>query len=107
MISKRLNKIHFERGQLVERIAYQRLEIRKEIAPAVRLLQRAENITNKAITYTNKGLDFLIKHPETVVALFVLLLFKKPRSIFRWARRGFFVWRAWGTLRRNLKAFGF
>ena len=107
MINKKLNKIHFERGRLVERIAYQRLEIRQEITPLVNLLQRAENITNKAIAYTNKGLDFLIKYPETVIALFALLLFKKPQSIFRWAKRGFFVWKIWGALRKNLRAFGF
>jgi len=107
MIAKKLNKIHFKRGLLWERIANQRREIRREIAPLSNILQSAENIKDKAITYTNKGMDFFIKHPEAMIALIFVVLVKKPGFIFRWMRRGYYTWKIWGIARRNFKIFGF
>lgn len=36
---------------------------------------------------------------EIVVAIGVALLVIRPRSIFGWARRGFFLWRVWRDFR--------
>ena len=41
-------------------------------------------------------------HPEWLAGIGVALLIARPRAFFRWARRGFFAWRALRTLRGTI-----
>jgi hypothetical protein len=65
------------------------------LAPALGLADRARD-----------GVAWLRGHPELPVAAAAAILVMRPRSVFRWLRRGVFAWRAahsagrWlGTLR--------
>ena len=43
-------------------------------------------------------LRWVKNHPALPVAILVATLVARPRAIFRWARRGWFVWQALGNL---------
>lgn len=45
------------------------------------------------------GGRWLREHPQWVAGAGVLLLVTRPSWLWRWARRGFFVWQTWRRLR--------
>jgi len=45
------------------------------------------------------GLRWAKAHPEWLAGIGVALLVARPRAFFRWAKRGFFVWRSLHRLR--------
>lgn len=44
-------------------------------------------------------------HPEVLVGAGVVLLVARPRVMFRWARRGFFLWEGMRRLRGAVDSF--
>lgn len=44
------------------------------------------------------GFAWLRAHPEVIAGLAVALFVARPRTVFRWGRRGFFAWQAWRRL---------
>jgi hypothetical protein len=40
------------------------------------------------------GLRWAKAHPEWLAGIGVALLVARPRAFFRWAKRGFFIWRS-------------
>jgi hypothetical protein len=45
------------------------------------------------------GVRWAKSHPEWLAGIGVALLVARPRAFFRWAKRGFFVWRSLRRLR--------
>ncbi len=48
------------------------------------------------------GARWLRRHPQAVVAAAVAIVVARPRTVFRWLRRGFFAWQAVGKARHWL-----
>ena len=65
------------------------------LAPAFALADRARN-----------GVAWLRRHPALPVAAAAALVAARPRAVWRWARRGFAVWRVARGARRWLEALG-
>ena len=101
-MTQRLNELHLERGRLLERITTQRYVLINEVQPVKAVLGRAD----QAVDVVRTGVDTLKRYPALAgVAAAVLCVFK-PRRVFRLARRGFFVWRTWRSVRERLMASG-
>lgn len=46
----------------------------------------------------------LRRHPEWVVGAVVVVVFARPRFVWRWVQRGFVGWRMWKSVRQLLPA---
>lgn len=92
-----------QRGRLMERSTIQRQELQRLLLPVDRALQA----TDRAVNSLRKGADYLGRHPGVVAAAaMVLLVVIRPRGVWRWGMRGFFVWRGWRKLRGQLVDMG-
>jgi hypothetical protein len=101
-MNQKLIDISIRRGRLIERIAYQRAALGRDMQPICGVLRTADHTIARVRTATN----FLKKHPGLVLAAAALLASLKPRRVWRWAKRGFVVWRTWKTLRKQLATLG-
>lgn len=96
-MSQELIDIAIRRGRLIERIAYQRAALGSEVQPICGALQTADRTIARVRTVT----AYLKQHPGIVLVAVALLAALKPRRAWRWARRGFVVWRTWRTLQER------
>jgi YqjK-like protein len=85
----------YQRGQLVERIAHQRVTLARELAP----VQSVLGATDQAVAAARSGLQFLKEHPLVLTVAVAMLALFKPRRTLRLLSRGFVVWRAWRLAR--------
>jgi hypothetical protein len=83
-------------GALRERIAAQRRELAGHAGP----LKSALGTADVALA----GVDWLKAHPEAVGVTVVVIVVASPKRAWRWARRAFFVWRSWQSVRISLCA---
>ncbi len=97
-MTNRMLEIGIRRGRLLERIAIQRAELGRQMQPVAAALATSDRI----VAGTRRGFAYLKQHPGIVVAAVALLVALKPKRAWRWAQRGFFVWRTWRSLRRNV-----
>ncbi|MCL2523032.1 MAG: YqjK-like family protein [Betaproteobacteria bacterium] len=82
------------RGALGERIATQRALLAGHAGGIERFCAGGDTLLH--------GVDWLKQHPAAAgVAVFALVL-TRPRRAWRWARRGFFLWRGWRSAQRLL-----
>jgi hypothetical protein len=95
-----LIEIGIRRGRLQERIARQRAELGGQLRP----LRDALASTDRAVALVDAGVAGIRRHPSLVLAAFVVLALLKPRRVWRWGRRAFFVWRTWRVLRGRIEA---
>ena len=89
--------IGIRRGRLLERIAHQRAVLSRDVQPVCHVLQTAD----QAVARVRTASDFLKSHPALILAAVALFVVLKPRRAWRLAKRGFFIWRLWGTLREQ------
>ncbi|SFC22380.1 YqjK-like protein [Polaromonas sp. OV174] len=101
-MSKSLTELHQQRGRLLERIAYQRAELRLQLQP----LQNASDAGNRVFTLISAGLQYLKTHPLPLLLAGAALVLFKPRRAWRWFWRGVGIWRSWKVLRNWLSASG-
>ena len=101
-MDQRLIDIGIRRGRLIERIARQRALLGEQLQPVRSVL----DATDRSIAGVRSGIAYLRQHPTIIVAAVALLVVLKPRRVWRWAQRGFVVWRTWRALRSQLAAFG-
>lgn len=101
-MNQRLIDIGIRRGRLIERIASQRALLGEQLQPVRSVL----NATDRGIAGVRSGIAYLRQHPGIVIATVALLVILKPRRAWRWAQRGFVVWRTWRMVRDQLAAFG-
>lgn len=94
--------IALRRGRLLERIAAQRAALAGQLQP----VSAALHATDRAVAGVQGATAYLKAHPRGVAAALALLVVLKPRRVWRWAKRGFVVWRAWRALRQRATAFG-
>lgn len=101
-MTQRLNELHLERGRLLERITTQRYVLINEVQPVKTVLGRADHVLDAV----RAGIDTVKRYPAVAgVAAAVLCVFN-ARRVFRLARRGYFVWRTWRSVRERLMASG-
>lgn len=84
----------------------QRLQL-QAAAQRVMILQALESATPAfgAAEKVRSGWRWAKAHPEWLAGIGVALLVARPRACFRWAKRGFFVWRSLRSLRGAIDAF--
>lgn len=97
-MNKRLAELHLERGQLMERIASQRMALARQLQP----LQQAVAAGDRAVSWLQGLVGYVKQRPIPVLAVAAALLLLKPKSTWRWARRGLVVWRAWRVVRAKV-----
>lgn len=101
-MNQALVDIAIRRGRLIERIANQRTALSRELQPVCGVLHTAD----QGIARVRTATAFLKNHPGFVLAAVALLVALKPRRVWRWAKRGFLVWRTWRSLRGQLAGIG-
>lgn len=101
-MNRRLNELHLRRGRLLERIAYQRVALGREIRP----VRAALHTTDRWLACARASVSCVKQHPSISALAVVALFIAKPGRIWRWAKRGFIAWRAWRTISDKLFALG-
>jgi hypothetical protein len=48
------------------------------------------------------GVDWLKHHPAAVGAAVAVVVIAKPKGAWRWAKRGYFAWRGWQTIKASV-----
>lgn len=101
-MNQELIDLAVERGRLIERISQQRQLLDQQLRPLGETLDTADRLV---LTARRCG-TYLKQHPEVVAAGVATLVILQPRRVWRWSRRGFFAWRTWRRLRRELADLG-
>ncbi|MBC7682191.1 MAG: hypothetical protein H7172_07645 [Ferruginibacter sp.] len=83
-----------ERARLAERIQAQRANLARDLAP----LQRITRAGNTLSALVDEAVAYVRERPLLMAALVGGLLLLKPKGVWRWAKRGFFLWRGWRTV---------
>lgn len=86
-LERRLVELAQRRGQLSERIYHQR----RSLIPKLAWLRTVASGCDMTIS----GVRWLKKHPLEVGAAALLFTALRPKRAWRWAVRGFSVWRFW------------
>lgn len=81
-------------GALRARIDEQRRTLSQQSAPLAAALERGDAVL--------EGVDWLKHHPAAIAAAVATVVIARPRRAWRWAKRGFFVWRGWQAIRSSL-----
>lgn len=85
-----------ERARLAERIQAQRANLARELAP----LQRITQAGNTLSALVDEAVAYVRQRPLAMSALAAGVLLLKPKGVWRWAKRGFFVWRGWRAVQQ-------
>jgi len=93
-MNPRLLELATRHGALKARIDAQRKALAAHTAPLAAALEKGDQAL--------KGVDWLKRHPVAVGAVAAAVALSRPRRAFRWAQRGFFLWRGWQALRNSL-----
>jgi hypothetical protein len=48
------------------------------------------------------GIDWLKSHPAAVAAAVTFAVVAKPKGAWRWAKRGYFAWRSWQSIKTTI-----
>ena len=94
----RLIELHEQRGRLRERIAHQRETLADQVQP----LRATLAIPERLGALLGQGRTFVASHPYLFGTAAAAVAVFKPRLVWRWAKRGVVLWRAWRGLRRLL-----
>jgi hypothetical protein len=92
-MNPKLLELATRHGALQARIAEQRRQLARHAEPLEAALVRGDAVL--------KGVDWLKHHP-LAVGLPWPVSSCPPQRAWRWARRGFFVWRGWQAIRTKL-----
>ena len=90
-------ELALKRQRLQLQAAAQRVMIMQAIESAAPAFGAAEKVRS--------GLRWAKAHPEWLAGIGVALLVARPRAFFRWAKRGFFIWRSLRRLHGAVESF--
>lgn len=90
-MNERLLQLAARQGLLKARIEAQRLSLAEQTEPLETALARGDAVL--------QGVDWLKHHPVAIAAAVAAVVVARPRKAWRWAKRGFFVWRSWQGIR--------
>lgn len=93
-MNPKLLELATRHGRLQARIAEQRRELARHAGPLESALAKGDAILD--------GVDWLKHHPVAVGVAVAAVAVARPKRAWRWARRGFFVWRGWQAVRNRL-----
>lgn len=93
-MSDKLLQLATRQGALKARIEAQRRTLAKQAMPLESALARGDAVL--------QGVDWLKHHPIAIGAAVAAVVVARPRRAWRWAKRGFFVWRSWQGIRNLL-----
>lgn len=102
-MNQELIDIAVQRGRLLERISNQRQALGQQLQPLGETLL----IADRVIATVHNGSRYLKENPEVVTVAVAVLVVLEPRRVWRWSKRGFFVWRTWRALRTQMSDLGF
>jgi hypothetical protein len=100
---KTLTEVYVQRGRLLERIALQRAVLSQELEPVQQALAKADLV----VAGVNAGVGYVKRHPALAALGVAVLFVLQGRRVLRLARRGFFLWKAWQSLRERILFSGF
>ena len=90
-MNPKIVELALKKQRLQLQAAAQRVMIMQALESAAPAFGAAEKVRS--------GLRWAKAHPEWLAGIGVALLVARPRAFFRWAKRGFFVWRSLHRLR--------
>lgn len=85
-------------GALKARIDAQRRSLASHSLPLEAALARGDKVL--------EGVDWLKHHPAAIVVAVAAIVVARPKRAWRWAQRGFFVWRGWQAIKSSLSRHG-
>lgn len=93
-MNDKLLELATRQGALKARIEAQRRLLSQHALPLKSALARGDVVL--------QGVDWLKHHPVAVGAAVAAVVVARPKRAWRWAQRGFFLWRGWRALRTSL-----
>ena len=93
-MNPKLLELATRHGALKVRIDEQRRLLALHAIPVEAALARGDSVL--------KGVDWLKHHPAAVGIAVAAAVIARPKRAWRWAQRGFFLWRGWQTVRNSL-----
>lgn len=93
-MNPKLLELATRHGALQVRIAEQRRQLARHAAPLEAALNRGDTVLD--------GVDWLKHHPVAVGAAVAAVVVARPKRAWRWAQRGFFLWRGWQSVKDRL-----
>lgn len=97
-MNPKLLQLATRHGVLKARIDEQRRQLTWQMQPVEAALARGDAVL--------RGVDWLKHHPLAVGIAVAALTVARPVRAWRWARRGFFLWRGWLAIRKSLTRVG-
>lgn len=92
-------ELALKKQRLQLQAASQRIAIGEALQAVAPLFSAADRMRS--------GWQWVKAHPHWLAGAGVALLVARPRAFFRWARRGFFLWRGLHKVQRSAEAFLF
>lgn len=96
MSQQRRLELATRRGELSALIGFQRTTLAQQAWPVASAL----SVADRALA----GVDWLKRHPLALAVAVVALVIARPRRVWRWSARIYFLWRGWQGLRARLLA---
>jgi hypothetical protein len=93
-MNPKLLELATRHGALKVRIDEQRRQLARHAEPLESALAKGDSVL--------KGVDWLKHHPAAVGIAVAVTVIARPKRSWRWARRGFFLWRGWQALKSSL-----
>ena len=93
-MNSKLLQLAERHGALKAKIDAQRGELAKHVQPIEVAFGHGDAVL--------RGVDWLKHHPAAVFVAVAAAVVARPRRMWRWAQRGFFLWRGWQTLRKSI-----
>ena len=97
-MNDKLLQLASRQGALKARIEAQRHTLAELAVPLENALARGDAVL--------QGVDWLKHHPLAIGAAVLAVVVARPRRAWRWAKRGFMVWRSWQGIRNLLSKAG-
>ncbi len=93
-MNQKLLDLATRHGALKVRIDAQRRQLALHAQPIERAFTRGDKVL--------EGVDWLKHHPVAVGLGVAAVVVARPRRAWRWAQRGFFIWRGWQAIKQSL-----